>query len=96
MILDQPCVIPFGSGQRPRDHNLGQAIHQVGDDWIVLDRVRGWPIACHELIRHASEQKGIHRACLFDGEFIEFLVHVVPTYILIWSLKEAIERDHVE
>ena len=96
ILFDQPRIFPIRALQGSGKDDLRQAVHEAGNGRVIPNRGGCGPITCHELIRHAPKKKHANRACLFDSEFIEFFIHVMPVNILVGALEETVQADHVE
>ena len=56
----------------------------------------GGPETGHQFIGDAPEQEHAGGVQLLDAKVIEFLVHVVPTDVVVWALEKSIQRYQVE
>jgi hypothetical protein len=88
--------VAFGGVERAREHDLGNAVHPVGDGRVAFECGRGRPVARHALVRRPSEQQRVDVVELADGKLVELVVDVRPVELSVGPLVVAVEGHHHE
>src|SRR5213592_170 len=68
VTFHEPRIVPLGLFHRPREDDLGDTVHEIGDFAFLLR-----PKRRHALVGHTTEEQHADRLRLFGGEPLQLL-----------------------